>query len=111
MALSDQHDTVVPDRLATQASAQLMALGVHRLLTCVPLRFWLAAREIPFFLFQLRIRNEISASETILKAYVAGFVQARPAGCGAGGLKQLSQVLMFHIKTDEDVPRRVSSTN
>ncbi len=64
--LHGQLDTVVPTRLAQQAYAELMALGadatcdiassighelhpalmeqaVHRLLTCVPLRFWRSA--------------------------------------------------------------------
>ena len=30
---------------------------------------------------------------------------------GAGGFKQLGQVLMFDTKTDGSVPRRVSLTN
>ena len=30
---------------------------------------------------------------------------------GAGGVKQLIQVLVFDIKTDGNVPRRVSLTN
>jgi len=59
----------------------------------------------------LRIRNEISGEKTIVKLYFVRVVQANRLGTELGGFKQLGQVLMFHTKTDEDVPRRVSLTN
>jgi hypothetical protein len=59
----------------------------------------------------LRIRKEISGEKTIVKAYRVRVAQADRPGTELGGFKRLGQVLMFSIKTDEDVSRRVSLTN
>lgn len=37
--------------------------------------------------------------------------ESEPETYGAGGFKQLGQVVMFDTMTDESVPRRVSVTN
>jgi len=42
---------------------------------------------------------------------LSGDCESYPKKYGAGGFKQLGQVLMFDTKTDGSVPRRVSLTN